>query len=71
MHQRFFIDVYPPISGHPNSGADGLVNQFLVHAGSCSANDWMRPYRDRMPVILDWRDADVWLQRKRPGSVSV
>ncbi len=25
------------------------------------ANGWMRPFHDRMPVILDWSDADAWM----------
>jgi putative SOS response-associated peptidase YedK len=25
------------------------------------ANDWMRPFHDRMPLILDWSDADAWM----------
>jgi putative SOS response-associated peptidase YedK len=25
------------------------------------ANDWMRPFHDRMPVILDWTDAVAWM----------
>lgn len=32
------------------------------------ANDWMRPFHDRMPIILDWRDADAWLRGDDPGA---
>jgi putative SOS response-associated peptidase YedK len=33
------------------------------------ANDWMRPFHDRMPVILDWRDADAWMSGEQPGQL--
>lgn len=32
------------------------------------ANDWMRPFHDRMPIILDWRDANAWLRGDDPGA---
>jgi putative SOS response-associated peptidase YedK len=32
------------------------------------ANDWMRPFHDRMPIILDWRDANAWLTGDDPAS---
>jgi putative SOS response-associated peptidase YedK len=33
------------------------------------ANEWMRPYHDRMPVILDWPDADAWLHGECPAEL--
>jgi putative SOS response-associated peptidase YedK len=33
------------------------------------ANEWMRPYHDRTPVILDWRDADAWLLGDQAGDL--
>jgi putative SOS response-associated peptidase YedK len=32
------------------------------------ANDWMRPFHDRMPIILDWRDANAWLTGDDPAA---
>ena len=32
------------------------------------ANSWMRPFHDRMPIILDWRDANAWLTGDDPGA---
>ena len=33
------------------------------------ANKWMSAYHDRMPVILDWRDANAWMRDDDPGSL--
>jgi putative SOS response-associated peptidase YedK len=30
------------------------------------ANEWMQRFHDRMPVILDWQDADDWMTGERP-----
>lgn len=35
----------------------------------CAANDWMRGFHDRMPVILDWRDAPAWLSGDDPAAL--
>ncbi|MGD9657797.1 MAG: SOS response-associated peptidase [Methylocystis sp.] len=32
------------------------------------SNEWMRPFHDRMPIILDWRDANAWLTGDDPAS---
>lgn len=32
------------------------------------ANGWMSRFHDRMPVILDWRDADAWMRGADPGA---
>ena len=31
------------------------------------ANEWMQRIHDRMPIILDWRDADDWLASHHPA----
>jgi putative SOS response-associated peptidase YedK len=31
------------------------------------ANAWMTPYHNRIPMILDWRDADAWMMGSEPG----
>ncbi len=33
------------------------------------ANEWMRRFHDRMPIILDWRDADTWIEDDDPGAL--
>ncbi|WP_165051613.1 SOS response-associated peptidase [Methylocystis sp. MJC1] len=33
------------------------------------ANEWMRPFHDRMPVILDWCDAGAWMAGERLGEL--
>lgn len=33
------------------------------------ANEWMRLYHDRMPVILDWSDAGAWMAGEQPGGL--
>jgi putative SOS response-associated peptidase YedK len=33
------------------------------------ANDWMRPFHDRMPVILDWSEADAWMSGERAAEL--
>ena len=33
------------------------------------ANEWMSRFHDRMPVILDWRDADAWMTGEDPGTL--
>lgn len=33
------------------------------------ANEWMRPFHDRMPVILDWCDAGAWMAGANPGEL--
>ena len=29
----------------------------------------MRRFHDRMPIILDWRDADAWMTGESPGAL--
>jgi putative SOS response-associated peptidase YedK len=50
-----------------NPEAQECVESATIIVGP--ANDWMRPYHDRMPVILDWRDSDAWLQGAQPGEL--
>lgn len=33
----------------------------------CDANDWMARYHDRMPVILEAKDFDAWLDGSLGG----
>jgi putative SOS response-associated peptidase YedK len=33
------------------------------------ANRWMQRFHDRMPVILDWADADAWMAGERPADL--
>lgn len=33
------------------------------------ANQWMNRFHDRMPVILEWRDADAWMAGERPEAL--
>ncbi|MFO1126108.1 MAG: SOS response-associated peptidase [Methylocystis sp.] len=32
------------------------------------ANSWMRRFHDRMPIVLNWRDANAWLRGDDPGA---
>jgi putative SOS response-associated peptidase YedK len=34
-----------------------------------AANDWMSRFHNRMPVILDWRDAGAWMTVDDPGAL--
>ena len=34
-----------------------------------AANKWMQSYHDRMPIILDWRDAGAWMTGDDPGAL--
>ena len=34
-----------------------------------AANAWMQRFHDRMPVILDWRDAGAWMTGEEPGAL--
>ncbi len=47
-------------------GADGSEMETMAIL-TCAANAFMQPLHDRMPVILDPRDFDLWLDC-RPGS---
>jgi putative SOS response-associated peptidase YedK len=39
-------------------------------AGSTAATIFRtRPFHDRMPVILDWRDAGAWIAGESPGAL--
>lgn len=33
------------------------------------ANEWMSPFHNRMPVILDWRDTSAWMTGDDPGDL--
>ena len=36
-----------------------MMNSATIIVGP--ANEWMHRFHDRMPVILDWRDAGAWM----------
>ena len=42
------------------------INSATIIVGA--ANEWMRRFHDRMPVILDWRDAGTWMTGDDPGA---
>ncbi len=44
-------------------GGDDLPNATIIVG---AANIWMQRFHDRMPVILDWRDAEAWLRGETP-----
>jgi len=39
-------------------GGDDLPNATIIVG---AANGWMQSFHDRMPIILDWRDAGAWM----------
>ena len=55
---RFLWD---PLGRDHAAGEDVLSCTIIV----CGANKWMQAYHDRMPVILDEKDFDGWLDGSR------
>jgi putative SOS response-associated peptidase YedK len=49
----------------PASGEDMPSATIIVG----DANNWMRRFHDRMPVIVDWRDAGAWLTGENAGAL--
>ncbi len=49
----------------PASGEDVLSISIIV--GPASA--WMKPYHERMPIILDWRNAQLWMVGETSASL--
>jgi len=47
--------------------SDTKVDSATIIVGA--ANAWMRRFHDRMPVILDWRDAGAWMTGADPGAL--
>jgi len=47
-------------------GGDDLPNATIIVG---EANNWMRRFHDRMPVILDWRDAGAWTTGENPSAL--
>ncbi|HEY8071363.1 MAG TPA: SOS response-associated peptidase family protein [Methylocystis sp.] len=45
---------------------DDLPNATIIVGG---ANNWMRRFHDRTPIILDWRDAGAWIRGESPGAM--
>jgi putative SOS response-associated peptidase YedK len=46
-------------------GADSTAATIIVG----EANNWMRRFHDRMPIILDWRDAGAWMTGESSGAL--
>ena len=44
-----------------------LENSATIIVGP--ANNWMARFHDRMPVILDWRDAGAWIDGDDPAAL--
>lgn len=44
--------------------SDAQADSAAIIVGA--ANNWMARFHDRMPVILDWRDAGAWLTDDEP-----
>ena len=47
--------------------SDERIESATIIVGA--ANKWMKRFHDRMPVILDWRDADAWMTGDDPGAL--
>lgn len=45
--------------------SDAAVDSATIIVGP--ANDWMSRFHDRMPVILEWRDANAWMAGGDPN----
>lgn len=51
----------------PHPETKELMDSATIIVGS--ANDWMSRFHNRMPVILDWRDANAWMAGGDPGAL--
>ncbi len=51
----------------PNPNTREMMDSATIIVGP--ANEWMSRFHDRMPVILDWRDANAWMDGSDPGSL--
>ncbi len=47
--------------------SDAKIESATIIVGP--ANGWMRRFHDRMPVILNWRDANAWMSGEDPGTL--
>lgn len=47
--------------------SDVRVDSATIIVGA--ANEWMLPFHDRTPVILDWRDTSAWMAGYEPGAL--
>jgi putative SOS response-associated peptidase YedK len=52
-------------SRHPETGEPLLSATIIVGP----ANEWMRRFHERMPVILDWADIGLWMAGGDPGAL--
>ena len=50
-----------------NPDTKELENSATIIVGP--ANEWMSRVHDRMPVILDWRDAGAWIEGDDPSAL--
>ena len=50
-----------------NPDTKELENSATIIVGP--ANEWMSRFHDRMPVILDWRDAGAWIEGDDPADL--
>ena len=58
----------------PDYGRRGAILRAMLGSNSATiivgtANEWMSRFHDRMPVILDWRDASAWMAGGDPGAL--
>jgi putative SOS response-associated peptidase YedK len=47
-------------------GGDDLPNATIVVG---PANEWMRQFHERMPIVLDWNDAEAWMRGENPEAL--
>ncbi|MBG0791977.1 SOS response-associated peptidase family protein [Methylocystis sp. H62] len=47
--------------------SDAQVDSATIIVGA--GNNWMARFDDRMPIILDWRDACAWMAGDDPGAL--
>ncbi|MGD9657782.1 MAG: SOS response-associated peptidase [Methylocystis sp.] len=50
---------------HPETG-EALTSATVIVG---AANNWMSRFHDRMPIILDWRDAQSWIAGDSPAAL--
>ena len=55
-----------PRAHSPRYGRAGGIARATKRSNSATiivgaANEWMQRFHDRMPIILDWRDAGAWM----------
>ena len=63
---RWRSRVYGTIGADLRAARDDLPNATIIVG---EPNRWMRSFHDRMPVILEWRDAAAWMTGENPGAL--